>query len=70
MEDVREFYVEAMLQNSAIRATFSPMSSEIADPWLEHIELNWVEDDESTGALLIDVSVLEAVGPSCDESAV
>jgi hypothetical protein len=51
-------------------AELVPMTSETADRWLDHIELDWVEDDPSVDALLRDVAVAEEVGePTCDESA-
>jgi hypothetical protein len=62
MEDVREFYVEAMLQNKAVRAACP------AGAWLEYIELDWIEDDEAIDALLVEVLV--AASPSSDETAV
>ena len=44
------------------------MSHEAADQWLDCIDLDWIEKDESLDALLRDVSVPEGE-PSSDEHA-
>jgi hypothetical protein len=43
------------------------MGSDTADEWLEHLDLDWLEDDEAIDALIGDVSVLQAVEESSSD---
>jgi hypothetical protein len=49
-------------------ADLAPMSYEAANQWLECVDLDWIEEDESLDALLRDVSATEGK-PSSDEQA-